>query len=192
MPETYYYPFDKDINIDKFKDYSLDLNNLWLVKPIDLSGWRGTSLFKALKNLNYSKYVITKYVTNVNLIKNKKYDLRLYILITSLNPLKIYLYKDGLVRIASKKYSLDINSMGDKYIHLTNTDVNKYNIYYIYPKNYRDENASIWNLKTYQKHLNKSKIDWNSIHEKIRILRHLLYNWYYQKNYSFCSRTNFR
>ena len=77
MPETYYYPFDKDIIIDKFKDYSLDFNNLWLVKPIDLSGGRGISLFKSLKKLNYSKYVITKYVTNVNLIKNKKYDLRL-------------------------------------------------------------------------------------------------------------------
>lgn len=167
MPETYYYPFDKDIIIDKFKDYSLDLNNIWLVKPIDLSGGRGISLFKTLKKLNYSKYVITKYVTNVNLIKNKKYDLRLYILITSLKPLRIYLYKDGLVRIASKKYSLDINSIGDKYIHLTNTDVNKYNKYYIYPKNYSDENANIWNLKTYQKHLNKNNIDWNNIHEKI-------------------------
>ena len=89
-----------------------------------------------MKKLNYSKY------------KNKKYDLRLYILITSLKPLRIYLYKDGLVRIASEKYSLDINSMGDKYIHLINTDVNKYNKYYIYPKNYSDENANIWNLKT--------------------------------------------
>ena len=112
---SYYYPFDKDIIIDKFKDYSL----------------------------NYSKYVITKYVTNVNLIKNKKYDLKLYILITSLKPLRIYLYKDGLVRIASKKYSLDINSMGDKYIHLTNTEVNKYNKYYINPKNYSDENTNM-------------------------------------------------
>lgn len=167
MPETYYYPFDKDIIINKFKDYSLDVNNLWLVKPIDLDGGRGIFLFESLKMLNYSKYVITKYVTNINLIKNKKYDLRIYVLVTSLKPLIIYLYKDGLVRIASKNYSLDINSIGDKYIHLTNTDVNKYNKDYNKPKNYSDENANIWNLKTYQKHLNKNKIDWNNIHEKI-------------------------
>ena len=167
MPETYYYPFDKNIIINKFKDYSLDVNNLWLVKPIDLDGGRGIFLFESLKMLNYSKYVITKYVTNINLIKNKKYDLRIYVLITSLKPLIIYLYKDGLVRIASKNYSLDINSIGDKYIHLTNTDVNKYNKDYNNPKNYSDENANIWNLKTYQKHLNKNKIDWNNIHEKI-------------------------
>ena len=72
MPETYYYPFDKDIINSKFKDYSLDINNLWLVKPVDLCGGRGISIFKSLKTLKYSKYVITKYVTNINLIKNKK------------------------------------------------------------------------------------------------------------------------
>ena len=167
MPETYYYPFDKDIINSKFKDYSLDINNLWLVKPVDLCGGRGISIFKSLKTLKYSKYVITKYVTNINLIKNKKYDIRLYILITSLRPLKIYLYKDGLVRIAAKKYSLDINSLGDKYIHLANTDINKYNKDYAFPNDYNDENANIWNLKTYQKYLKKNNMDWNNIHEKI-------------------------
>lgn len=167
MPETYYYPFDKDNITKEFQNYSLNINNLWLVKPIDLDGGRGIFLFKSLKMLNYSKYVITKYVTNINLIKNKKYDLRLYVLITSLKPLRIYLYKDGLVRIASKKYSLDINSMGDKYIHFTNTDINKYNKDYIFPRNYSDYNANIWNLKTYQKYLNKNKVDWNNINEKI-------------------------
>ena len=69
------------------------MNILWLIKPIDLDGGRGIFLFESIKMLNYSKYVIMKYVTNINLIKNKKYDLRIYVLITSLKPLIIYLYK---------------------------------------------------------------------------------------------------
>jgi hypothetical protein len=35
--------------------------------------------------------MITKYIRNINLINNKKYDLRLYVLITGLKALMIIL-----------------------------------------------------------------------------------------------------
>ena len=55
--------------------------------------------------------MITKYVLNINLINNKKYDLRLYVLITGLKPLRIYLNRQGLVRIAAAEYSLNVSSI---------------------------------------------------------------------------------
>ena len=33
-----------------------------------------------------------------------KFDCRLYVLIKNLNPLKIFLYKDGIVRFATETY----------------------------------------------------------------------------------------
>lgn len=42
------------------------------------------------------------YISNPHLIHNYKYDLRVYVLITSIDPLRVYMYKDGLVRFATE------------------------------------------------------------------------------------------
>jgi hypothetical protein len=43
-----------------------------------------------------------------------------------IDPMTIYLYEDGLVRLASQKYDATKN-YGDSYIHLTNYSLNKNN-----------------------------------------------------------------
>ena len=41
------------------------------------------------------------YILNIDWLK---FDCRLYVLLKSLNPLKIFLYKDGLARFATENY----------------------------------------------------------------------------------------
>lgn len=62
---------------------------------------------------------------NPHTIDNYKYDLRLYVCVTSFNPLRIYLYKDGLVRFATMQYSTRNKSISKRFMHLTNYSVNK-------------------------------------------------------------------
>ena len=65
------------------------------------------------------------YISNPHLINGLKYDLRVYVIVTSFDPLKIYLYKEGLARFATQNYTTDFKDLSKKYIHLTNFSVNK-------------------------------------------------------------------
>jgi tubulin polyglutamylase TTLL4 len=69
----------------------------------------------------------SRYLMNPHLINGFKYDLRVYVLVTSFNPLKVYVYNDGLVRFATEPYSIDPKSINQKFVHLTNFSINKKN-----------------------------------------------------------------
>ena len=45
--------------------------------------------------------VVQRYISRPYLINDTKFDMRIYVLVTSFHPLVLYLYQDGLVRFAS-------------------------------------------------------------------------------------------
>lgn len=56
--------------------------------------------------------------------KDHKFDFRIYVLLTSvIDPMQIFIYKDGLVRLATEKYSK--KNIQDVFVHLTNYSLNK-------------------------------------------------------------------
>ena len=73
--------------------------------------------------------VVCEYVNNPLLIDGYKFDLRVYVALTSINPLRVYIYEDGLARFATQKYHLAQNGnlKQQKYVHLTNYSLNKHN-----------------------------------------------------------------
>ena len=167
MPLSYSYPEEKRTIVKKFKDYKLSPENLWLIKPKLGSLGNGIFIFKDLSNVP-DDYIITKYIHNPHLINKLKYDFRLYVLITGLSPLKIYLYKEGMIRFSTEEYSLDLNKIDELYIHITNVNVNKKNrkLY----KNANDvdtDEGSKWSLLFYQKYCEKNGIDYNKIRQQM-------------------------
>ena len=64
--------------------------NLWIMKPVGSSRGRGISLISAVDEIAHGEQVvIQKYVARPLLIDGFKFDLRLYVLVTSFNPLEV-------------------------------------------------------------------------------------------------------
>ena len=81
-------------------------------------------------------------------MENKlKFDLRIYVLVKSVCPLKIFVYKDGLVRFGTEKYQKpNIHNFKNLWMHLTNFAINKKNPNFIF--NEKEEKDNIGNKRS--------------------------------------------
>ncbi|XP_043668074.1 probable tubulin polyglutamylase TTLL2 isoform X1 [Vespula pensylvanica] len=99
-------------------------DRVWICKPVSQSQGRGIFLFRKLSDLSYNNSaVVQRYIENPLLIGGYKFDLRLYVCVPSYRPLTIYLYKEGIARFATEKFSLE--RLDDPFRHLTNFSLNK-------------------------------------------------------------------
>ena len=124
IPESFNIPEDlKEIQSEELKD-------VWFImKPPAQSCGNGIKILSNVDQIpkRSKNIVVQRYLTNPFLIEGLKFDLRLYVLLTSVDPLRIYLYDDGLVRFATQEFSMKPRFLSDQFRHLTNFSVNKYN-----------------------------------------------------------------
>lgn len=65
------------------------------------------------KMLNGQGYVVQRYIANPYLLDGLKFDLRLYVVVTSCSPLTIFWHKAGLARFATLPYTIPLKSNKD-------------------------------------------------------------------------------
>lgn len=101
------------------------------------------------------------------LIDDYKFDLRVYVAITSINPLRIYIYEEGLTRFATVKYNQS-STKQSRYVHLTNYSLNKHNANFINNTDAnQDDCGSKWSLSALKRKFNSLGIDYDGIFLKI-------------------------
>uniref|UniRef100_A0A2I3GZV8 Tubulin tyrosine ligase like 4 n=1 Tax=Nomascus leucogenys TaxID=61853 RepID=A0A2I3GZV8_NOMLE len=112
--------------------------------------------------------LVQRYLHKPYLISGSKFDLRIYVYVTSYDPLRIYLFSDGLVRFASCKYSPSMKSLGNKFMHLTNYSVNKKNAEYQANADEMACQGHKWALKALWNYLSQKGVNSDAIWEKIK------------------------
>ncbi|XP_065162916.1 probable tubulin polyglutamylase TTLL2 isoform X2 [Atheta coriaria] len=145
-----------------------DANPIWICKPVAQSQGRGIFLFRNLSELNYdTNTIVQKYIERPLLIGGYKFDLRLYVCIPSYHPLTIYMYREGLARFGTDKFTL--NDLRNPFRHLTNSSINKLGPGYAEMKD-RVGSGCKWTLKQLRRYFRQAGIsDW-LLWQKISVL----------------------
>ncbi|XP_056022270.1 tubulin polyglutamylase ttll6-like isoform X15 [Ostrea edulis] len=103
-------------------------NKTYILKPETGCQGRGIWVTRNPKEIKPHEHMICQqYMSKPFLIDGFKFDLRIYTLVTSCDPLRIFLFKDGLARFATNKYIEPTNNNVDNvFMHLTNYAINKH------------------------------------------------------------------
>ncbi|XP_041120721.1 tubulin polyglutamylase TTLL4 isoform X2 [Polyodon spathula] len=129
FPQSYVLP--QDIKLLKKSWEEAGSKQKWIVKPPASARGIGIQVIHKWNQLPRRRpLLVQKYLNKPYLINGCKFDLRIYVYVTSYDPLRIYMFTDGLVRFASCKYSTSMKSLSNKFMHLTNYSVNKKNSEY--------------------------------------------------------------
>ncbi|XP_064538606.1 polyglutamylase complex subunit TTLL1 isoform X2 [Drosophila montana] len=150
IPMTFVLPADYNLFVEEFHKNPA---STWIVKPSDKSQGVGIYLINKLSKLKRFAYeartfyphfhrdtcVISKYIDNPLLIGGKKFDLRLYVLVTTFNPIKAYLYNEGFCRFCTQRY--DQTEIDNVFMHLTNVSIQKNN------KEYNTIHGGKWSMQ---------------------------------------------
>lgn len=105
--------------------------------------------------------IVCEYISNPLLINNLKFDLRIYVAVTGVNPLRIYIYDEGLTRLATETFDINTGSF-DKCAHLTNFSVNKKNNKF-HIDNDQDGIGNKWSLAALRQYFENNGVDYDLI-----------------------------
>lgn len=143
LPVSYTLPGDYNLFVEEFRR---NPQNVWIMKPTDKARGIGIFIINKLQQIkkwsrdakmnsfSYANsrdtYIVSKYIDNPLLIGQKKFDLRLYVLVTSWKPMVAYRHEMGFARFCAVKYTNDFDELDNNFIHLTNVSIQKYGVYY--------------------------------------------------------------
>jgi len=88
------------------------------------------------------------------LIDDLKFDLRIYVLVYGVDPLRIFMFKEGLARFATEAYTGPAKTNLDNlYMHLTNYAINKNGANFVKNSDVDDDSGTKRTLTTVLDHI---------------------------------------
>eukprot|EP00356_Strombidium_inclinatum_P012815 CAMPEP_0170492812 /NCGR_PEP_ID=MMETSP0208-20121228/12904_1 /TAXON_ID=197538 /ORGANISM="Strombidium inclinatum, Strain S3" /LENGTH=269 /DNA_ID=CAMNT_0010768627 /DNA_START=258 /DNA_END=1067 /DNA_ORIENTATION=+ len=161
VPLTYVLPGEYTIFVEEFKR---NKSTTWIMKPTNraqgsgifivtnlkqIQKWANNNNFSNRGAVNRETYVISRYIDKPLVIGQKKFDLRIYVLVTSYKPLKVWLSSLGFARFCNEKYIAD--EYDNPRVFLTNTAISSK------ADDYNGEHGSKWSLENLRLYLEQTK-----------------------------------
>jgi tubulin polyglutamylase TTLL9 len=136
------------------EEFKRNPDTIWIMKPCGQAQGRGIFLINKLSQIiNWKKdarfeertansqasagtsegepepeveeYVVQRYVANPYLVGGKKFDMRIYCMVTSYRPLRAYLYRSAFARFSGVPFSMEGDAISNNVVHLTNVAIQK-------------------------------------------------------------------
>lgn len=158
IPTSFLLPGEYQLFVEEFRRRP----STWIVKPAGKSQGAGIFLVHKLSQVKNrchggpaaaslggagERHVVSRYVERPLLVGGRKFDLRLYVLVTSFHPLRAYLYAGGFCRFCQARYSPRMQLLRDPLVHLTNVSVQKQGA------DYNGRHGGKWSLRSLQLYL---------------------------------------
>ncbi|CAJ1427848.1 unnamed protein product [Effrenium voratum] len=128
FPDTWILPTDMS---DFKQQFNTVKKQTFIIKPDNGCQGKGIFLIRDVEKVPVdfsSTHVAQRYINKPLLLDGYKFDVRLYVLVSGCDPLRIFLHRRGLVRLASEQYVEPTKgNLSEVMMHLTNYAINKSN-----------------------------------------------------------------
>ena len=153
VPVTFTLPTDYPLFVEEFRRVEAEQGkSTWIMKPCAKCQGVGIFLISKLSQIKKwsakngeasgkDQYVISRYIDHPLLVGGRKFDLRIYVLVTSYNPLRAYVHRQGFGRFCTIKYSSASSDLDNVMMHLTNVAVQKHS------EDYNEDHGGKWHIK---------------------------------------------
>ena len=130
IPTTFILPADFSLFVDEFRK---NPHTMWIMKPTSKSQGVGIFIINRLSQVKRwarahekemgghatagrDAYVISRYIDAPLLVGGKKFDLRIYVLVLSYRPLRVYSYRRGFARFCTFKYTNEASELDNEMV----------------------------------------------------------------------------
>jgi tetratricopeptide (TPR) repeat protein len=143
-----------------------------IAKPKNGTGGQGITVTADLGAvIGRDDVVVQRYLDRPYLVDGRKGHARIYGLITSVGPLRAYLYREGIMRFAPEPFDRSPDRLANNARHVTNTALHRFNPALVVSDDAQAESAGhIWSLSAFLKRMSADGIDGDQVFAKIERL----------------------
>ena len=136
-PKTFIIPIELPQLQSYMQSFSKKTDRTVIVKPDRGSQGKGIIIVQDFDDLDdFDDSGVAQYYIPPLLINNKKFDMRIYVLVTSCDPLRVYIFDEGMMRFCTEDYQKPkASNLDEAFAHLTNFSLNKKNAAFDFHEN---------------------------------------------------------